>query len=45
MKIIDEDRKFFSKCEIIDYSLLVGVHERKKHNNLEESPSNHNSLS
>lgn len=44
MKVIEEDAVFFKKCEIIDYSILVGVHERKKHLQ-EESPSNHNSMS
>jgi 1-phosphatidylinositol-4-phosphate 5-kinase len=28
MEIIKKDAEFFSKCQIIDYSLLVGVHEK-----------------
>ena len=28
MKIIAKDAEFFAKLEIIDYSLLVGVHEK-----------------
>ena len=28
MKIISKDAEFFAKLEIIDYSLLVGVHEK-----------------
>lgn len=30
MKIIREDAKFFAKQGIIDYSLLIGIHERPK---------------
>lgn len=29
MEIIKKDAKFFALCEIIDYSLLVGVHNTK----------------
>jgi hypothetical protein len=31
MNIIEKDSMFFAKCGIIDYSLLVGVHELSKH--------------
>jgi len=30
MKIIQSDAKFFSSCEIIDYSMLIGIHERSR---------------
>ena len=36
MKIIEKDSKFFAKCGIIDYSLLVGVHELQKHNQVKQ---------
>ena len=36
MKIIEKDSLFFAKCGIIDYSLLVGVHELQKHNALKQ---------
>jgi 1-phosphatidylinositol-4-phosphate 5-kinase len=29
--IIQKDCNFFAKCDIIDYSLLVGVHDKTKH--------------
>lgn len=31
MEIIRKDAKFFAKQEVIDYSLLVGIHDRNKH--------------
>ena len=31
LEAIKKDVEFFARCEINDYSLLVGVHERKKH--------------
>ena len=48
MKIITKDAEFFAKLEIIDYSLLVGVHEKQKHikNNAQNDSSvtSHSSL-
>jgi hypothetical protein len=40
MKIIQKDSEFFKKCEIIDYSLLVGVHERKLHETVKNAVDN-----
>ena len=31
MQVIRRDTKFFAQQQIIDYSLLVGVHERASH--------------
>ena len=40
LKIIQKDANFFKECGIIDYSMLVGVHEVNRHKNDIESPSN-----
>ena len=29
MEIIKKDVEFLAKCELLDYSLLIGVHERE----------------
>ena len=39
-KIIQNDANFFKECGIIDYSMLVGVHEINRHKNEVDSPSN-----
>jgi hypothetical protein len=31
METISRDVEFFAKCEIIDYSLLIGIHFPKQH--------------
>jgi len=31
MEVIEKDAKFFAKVGIIDYSLLVGIHEFNLH--------------
>ena len=31
MEIVKKDVEFLAKCELLDYSFLVGVHERDKH--------------
>jgi len=31
METIRKDVQFFTKCEIIDYSLLVGIHDKSQH--------------
>ena len=36
MEIIKKDKEFFQKCEIIDYSLLVGIHEKLEKDRTEE---------
>jgi Phosphatidylinositol-4-phosphate 5-Kinase len=32
LETIKKDTAFFARCEIIDYSLLVGVHQKNLHN-------------
>jgi len=41
IKIIEKDANFFRDCGIIDYSMLVGVHEVNRHKNDLDSPSNY----
>ena len=31
LEIIKKDTAFFARCEIIDYSLLIGIHQRNLH--------------
>ena len=33
METIRKDAKFFARCDIIDYSLLIGIHYKNKHPN------------
>lgn len=33
LEIIKKDTAFFARCEIIDYSLLIGIHQRNLHQN------------
>lgn len=39
IKIIEKDANFFKECGIIDYSMLVGVHEINRHKDDLDSPS------
>lgn len=41
LEIIQKDASFFRDCGIIDYSMLVGVHEIKRPRDELDSPSNH----
>ena len=42
LEVIRKDVDFFAKCQINDYSLLVGIHDIKKHQKDEDSPSQQN---